>query len=571
MLTLGINGIEKIFHDASATIVKDNKVVASVEEERFNRKKHSNGMPFNAIEFCIRKANVSFEDIDHIGYYLDPVVLERTFVDDVVARFNCKASKLQYYSEAADRISGVEKALRRRYRIRQSAQFHYINHHLAHAAGAYFISGFDESAILTLDGSGDRETCAIYEAKSAEITKVSDILVYPESLGFIYTVVAAHLGLGWVEGPGKLMGLAGYGKANPKLFDDIVRLRDEGSKPIEIDLSFFDYHTGGKGLSKKGRERFGPTRGPKEELQQRHKDLAASTQAMLENAIMHVVRSIPQLVPNAKNLCFAGGVALNVRVNRLIVDSGLFEGFFVPPPANDAGTSLGCALYLSSKYTRNHRFHFDVYCGPDIERDYSIPAAIEKFERKIVWGKLSEDELCQTAAELIKQNKIIGWARGRMECGPRALGNRSILTNAMNPRAKEELNSRVKRREWFRPYAPSVLAEEMDKWFDLVVPSPYMLLEAPVLSGKEKVIPGVTHVDNTARVQTVTRSENPAYYKLISAFESMTGVPLVLNTSFNRHGEPIINTPEEAIEALLETGMDALFVGDYVVTKKASA
>ncbi len=570
MLTLGINGIEKIFHDASATVVRDNTVIASVEEERFNRKKHSNGMPFRAIEFCLKKADVSLAEVDHIGYYLDPHVLKKTFVDDVVERFNCKAAKLRYIVEAANRISKVEQALRSKYRLKESVQFHYLNHHLAHAAGAYFTSGFDDSAILTLDGSGDRETCALFRGDGQDIAKVNDILVYPESLGFIYTVISAHLGLGWIEGPGKLMGLAGYGRPNPKLFEGVVSLRADPKRPIEIDLSHFNYHTGGSGLSKKGKQRFGEKRGPKAKLEQRHFDLAASTQAMLERAISHIVSFIPSLLPGTKNLCFAGGVALNVRANRLIVDSGLFEGFYVPPPANDAGTSLGCALLLSARNSSAAKFHFDVYCGPDIERDYSIPAAIEKFKKKVSWKKLAQDDLCEAAASLIEENMIIGWARGRMECGPRALGNRSILTNAMNPRAKEELNARVKLREWFRPYAPSVLAEQARMWFDLPISSPYMLLEAPVLPGKEALIPGVTHVDGTARVQTVTKADNPVYYKLIDAFGRKTDVPVVLNTSFNRHGEPIVNTPEEAIKALLGTGIDALFIGDYYVSKTSS-
>ncbi len=570
MLSLGINGIDKIFHDASASLVRDDRVIASAEEERFNRKKHTNGLPFNAIEFCMKEAGASFDDLDQIGYYLDPFVLKRVFVDDVVERFKCNPSALRHYAQAADRITKVEPTLRRKYGIGQRTKFRYLNHHLAHAASAYFISGFEESAILSLDGSGDRETCVIFRGDGPEISKVADVLVYPESLGFIYTVISAHLGLGWIEGPGKLMGLAGYGKPDPSVFQGIVSLRDDPSRPVEIDLSFFDYHIGGKGLSEKGRQRFGPPRDAKELLLQSHFDLAASTQGMLESAISHIVQFIPKLVPKVRNLCFAGGVALNVRANRLIVDSGLFEGFFVPPPANDAGTSLGCALQLNAENLRLRRFQFNVYCGPDIAEDYSIPKSLEKFRKRVTWKKLSEDEACEKAAELISQNMIVGWARGRMECGPRALGNRSILTNAMNPKAKDELNAKVKKREWFRPYAPSVLAEEATKWFDLPIPSPYMLLEAAVLPGKEAIIPGITHVDKTARVQTVTVSENPTYYKLIKAFMRRTGVPVVLDTSFNRHGEPIVNTPDEAIQALLGTGMDALFLGDYHVSKASS-
>ena len=539
-----------------------------MEEERFNRRKLSDGLPHNAIQFCLRKGGISFSDIDHIGYYLDPAVLKKTFVDDVVRRFGCSPDPLHYYVDASNKISQVEQTLRETHGASPNIQFHYINHHVAHAASAFYISGFDQSAILTLDGSGDRETCAVYYAGGPEISKVQDILVYPESLGFIYTVIAGHLGLGWIEGPGKLMGLAGYGTPDPSFFEDIVILRDDPSRPIEIDLSYFDYHTGGTGLSEKGKERFGRPRERDEGLVRRHCQLAASAQQMLEQSIIHIARFVPRLVPQTSNLCFAGGVALNVRANRLILDSQLFDRLFVPPAAYDGGTSLGCALYLNAQYTSCYRYDFDVYCGPDIEQDYSIDAALSKFKDRVKWEVLKEADLYDEAAKYIKENRIIGWVQGRMEWGPRALGNRSILTNAMNPHAKDQLNARVKKREGFRPYAPSVLLEECYNWFDLSIASPYMLVEAGVIPENRSIVPGVVHVDGTSRIQTVSKMDNQKYYKLIKRFYELTGVPLVLNTSFNRHGEPMVNTPEEAIIDLIETGMDALFMGNYRITKR---
>jgi len=565
---LGINGVEGIFHDASASIIMDNKIITCVEEERFNRIKHSNGIPFNAIDFCLKKANVSFEEVEHIGYYLDPYILKKVFVDDIVSKFPCQVEKLQYLIDAADRASRVETTIKEKYGS-MLPKFHYVNHHLAHASSAYYISGFDESAILTLDGSGERETCVIYYAKGNQITKIQDILVYPESLGFIYTIIANHLGLGWIEGPGKLMGLAGYGTPLPELFNDIIILNSDIKCPIKIDLSFFNYHIGGTGLTAKGLERFGQPRQAGEELSKKHYDLAASIQQMLEKAVMHVVSFIPKVIPQTRNLCFSGGIALNVRANRVILDSGLFDNFFIPPHVYDAGTSLGCALYLNAKYNGNHNYKFNVYCGPNIE-DFDISYALTKFKDSLRWEKLDEHSLCVKAAQYIKDNKIIGWSQGGMEYGPRALGNRSILTNPMNANAKDELNSKVKHRESFRPYAPSVLQEESRKWFDLTKPSPFMLIEAYVLPEKRSIVPGITHVDGTSRIQTVTKEDNPMYYNLIECFFQVTGVPLVLNTSFNRHGEPVVNKPDEAISILMETGMDALFIGNYHIIKKQS-
>ncbi len=566
MNILGINGINDLFHDASATLIMDNQIIASVEEERFNRKKHSNGIPFHAVEFCLNRGGITLADIDHIGYYLDPAVLRKVFVDDVVAKYGASPASLAYYSKAAEDISRVRDVLFSHFRFGRKTQFHYINHHLAHAGSAYYISGFHDSSVLTIDGSGDRETCTLYHGSGPNLKKAHDFLLYPESLGFLYTVFASHLGLGWISGPGKLMGLAGYGKVSPGLLDDIIVLAEDPYKPVSIDLSFFNYHIGGSGFSQKGLERFGKPRQPHEPLEQIHCDLAATMQNALEDAILHLVKMIPHHLPKVENLCFAGGVALNVCTNRRIHDLGLFEGFFVSPPAYDGGTSLGCALVLDAKTTGCGAHEFNVYSGPDISRDFDIEAAIETYVDRVRWSRMSEDQLCHTAAKMISENKIIGWVQGRMECGPRALGNRSILTNPVNRHAKDDLNTRVKKREYFRPYAPSVLAEECLNWFD-IASSPYMLMEAKVHSHKREKVPGIVHVDGTARPQSVTEQQNPRYYKLICKVHELTGVPMVLNTSFNMHGEPIVNTPEDAIEDLLGSGLDALFVGDYCIVR----
>jgi carbamoyltransferase len=330
-------------------------------------------------------------------------------------------------------------------------------------------------------------------------------------------------------------------------------------------MSFFNYHIGGNGLSEKGIERFGPARNPGEALEQKHMDLAASVQKAIEHALCHVVSMIPFYQPAARNLCIAGGLGLNVCSNRKIFDMHLFKKVFITPPAYDGGTSLGSALYLYSQKTQFHEYEFSVYAGPDIEEDFDIKRILLGYDKKIKWTKLDTLTLCKKAAQLISLNKIIGWVQGRMECGPRALGNRSYLTNPANPNAPKLLNSTVKKREPFRPYAPSVLKEYASEWFDLN-DSPYMLLSAKVLPEKQKIVPGIVHIDGTARPQTVTKMDNPKFYQVIRAFYHITGIPIVLNTSFNAHGQPIINSPEEAIENLLSTKFDALFMGDYFIT-----
>lgn len=567
LLVLGINGVAEMFHDASATLIRDGELIASVEEERFNRRKHSNGVPLQAIEFCLRRAGASFEDLDHIGYYLDPDVLRTSFIEDVRSRYPLSDEVVRSYGTTCDRIASIPDELAGHFGEYERSRFHFLNHHLAHAASAFHVSGFDRAAILTVDGSGDRETATLYEGRGAELHKVCDFLVYPQSLGFVYAIMARHLGLGWVEGSGKLMGLAGFGKPDLPLFDDIVRLLPDPRQPIDIDLSFFEYHTTGEGLSPKGIERFGPPRDRDDPLEQRHMDLSATTQALLERALLHLAEASKRLLPDCQNLCFAGGVALNVLANRRLHDSPLFDKLFVTPAAYDGGTSLGCALHLSAKYGGVAQHPFSVYLGPDIEKDFDLEGAIEKARPNAVIQELEEDQIAEVASELLVRNKIIGWAQGRMECGPRALGGRSFLTAATRPDAKDDLNSKVKRREGFRPYAPSVLEEHAADWFDLDR-SPHMLLSAQVKRDRREAIPGVVHIDGSSRPHTVTEDETPRYYRLLQRYYEKTGVPVVVNTSLNRHGEPIVNTPEEALATITAGDLElyALFLGRYCIS-----
>lgn len=567
MITLGINGVEDIFHDASSTIIVNGKIIASAEEERFNRIKHSNGIPFNAIEYCLNTSGINFSDIDHIGYYLDPDALKESFYDNIIEKYNFDKNKIEFYLNTAKKIKSVKDLIFNRFSGTSKTKFHYINHHLAHASSSFFVSGLSNAAILTLDGSGDKETCTLFAGNGNEIIKIQELLAYPESLGFIYTIIANHLGLGWISGPGKLMGLAGFGSPCTKLFEDIVIFSEKPEKPISIDLSFFDYYLGGTGLTPKGLKRFGKPRDGNTPLLTHHYNLAASTQKMLEKAVIHIANTIKKIHPQQKNLCYAGGIALNISANRKLINSNIFENIFITPPSYDGGTSLGCALYLHNKFSNYTTNYFDVFLGPDINEDFSIENALNKFKDKITWEKLPEDNLCDTAAELIYNEKIIGWIQGRMECGPRALGNRSILANPTSLKTKTDLDCKIKKREPFRPYAASVIAEKSHEWFN-ITNSPYMLLEANVLPHKQKFVPAIVHVDGTCRPQTVSPTDNPRFYKLLQYFLKKSGVPILLNTSFNMHGEPIVNRPEEAIYDLISSGLDAIFIADYFVLKK---
>jgi len=598
MIVLGVNGLDDIFHDSSATLLVDGEIVASVEEERFNRRKHSDGLPLKAIEYCVRKAGLEFADINEVGYYLDPDTWLRARYEELRTRFRYIPRVVERIAKTtAESIRQVETKLRLAFPFTSDVRFHFLNHHLTHASSAFHISGFERAAVLTIDGSGERESSALYVGGPEGLRKLQDFLLFPESLGLIYNFVASHLGLGWVEGPGKLMGLAGYGTPHPKLFGDVIQLRDDCTRPIEVDLSFFDFlrlasnwsrwnevrkdqdlaqdimtkvaNIPVTSLSDVGVKRLGEPRAANAPLTNRHCDIAASLQRTLEEAVVHLARQAGKLVRGERNLCLAGGVALNVGANRRVCDEHVFDKVFIVPAAYDGGTSLGCALYIDSLRSSRTNYAFDVFSGPDIERDFDIEEACVSFVDRIEWDLLTEEDLILRATHCLIGQQLIGWVQGRMESGPRALGNRSILANPTDPNVKDKLNTRVKKREGFRPYAPSVLQEECANWFDLYE-SPFMLLEAKVHPHKRSQVPGIVHVDGTSRPQTVREHSNPRYYRLIRSFFERTGIPMVLNTSFNRHGEPIVNRPEEAIAVLLETDLDALFIGRYSIRRKTT-
>lgn len=567
MIVLGINGVSDIFHDASATIVIDGSVIASVEEERFNRVKHTNGIPFNAIDFCLKKAGVKFSEIDYVGYYLLPELFIKTFYCDVVENYGGDEPSLTCYLTAGERIKNIERDLRNHYKWGRRTKFENVPHHLAHAASAFYTSGFDESLVLTIDGSGEFESSAVFYGNWPHLEKKHDFLVYPFSLGFIYAHFAEHLGFPGISGSGKLMGLAGFGKPINGLLDDVITLTNDLYRPIDIDLSFFNYHITGASFSAKGLSRFGEARRKSEGFSQWHYDLAATIQEALEKSIVHLVKATHELYPDVERLCTSGGVSLNISANRKILELGAFKEVYFTPASNDAGTSLGCAQALYHEHGEPKRRHlFSVYTGPDMTCDFDIDAALDKYKDEIEWEVLGAD-VANHAAKTLAIGGIIGWAQGRMEWGPRALGARSILANPLVPDIKARMDRNVKKREPFRPYAASVLQEEAHKWFKMPI-SNYMLLETDVLDDVKHKIPGVVHVDGTCRPQSVSKESNPKYYDLLLNFFQITGCPLVLNTSFNMHGEPIVNTPEEILHDLLISGLDAVYINDVCVVRR---
>lgn len=450
--------------------------------------------------------------------------------------------------------------------IQEEINFHkeiyFIKHHLSHAASAFYPSSFDEAAIMTVDGVGEMATMSRGSGKGNSIT-LNDEIRYPDSLGLLYTTFTVFLGFEANGGEGKTMGLAGYGKPfYLKQLQSIVRVREDGS--FKMDPKFFKYRAGNVMWSAQFEKLFGPCRKPGEELTERHFNLAATVQKFLEDVLILNARLL-QKSTGLKNLCLAGGVTLNCLTNHKILEETDFQNVFVQPAAGDAGGSLGAALYVQhalKNYQRQPQAHS--FFGPSyIERE--MESALKRNSLK--YKKLSESEIVSTISSFLNNYKTVGWFQGQMEFGPRALGNRSILASPVPHDMKDYINGKIKHREWFRPLAPVVLEEKAKDYFDLKNSSPYMLLATSVKENQRGKIPAVTHFDGTARVQTLDQQTNPLLRTLIKEFEKLSGVPMLLNTSFNRKGEPVVCTPDHAIDCYLNTPLDVLCLGPFVVEK----
>lgn len=557
-------GISCFYHDSSACLVHDGKVVAAAQEERFSRVKNTSAFPIHSIRFCLEFAGITTDQIDHVAYFEKPFLKFARVITDHLLTWPLSWSTFQR-SMPKWLTSRLTLPVTIEEELGYKGPISYLKHHLSHAASSFYPSPFEEAAIITADGVGEWATFSVGVGRGNDITIEKEIH-YPNSLGLLYTTVTTFIGFDAHGGEGKTMGLAGYGDPAPLLekVRKVVKLHTDGS--FKIDESYFSFRSGHRMWSDKWETAFGKPRLAGEPWEQHHYNLAASCQALVEEVLILNAKLLQERT-GLKKLCLAGGVTLNCVANAKILAQAGFDDIFIQPAAGDAGGALGAALYVyHGLYKKSPRQKFDhAYLGPAFS-DEEITTALNA--AGLNGRSVDEDTLCRDVARAIHENQAIGWFQGRMEFGPRALGNRSIIGNATFNGMKDILNLRIKKRESFRPFAPIVLEESVDKYFHLNIKSPYMLL-APLVREEMRIkIPAVTHVDGTARVQTCDQTSNTRLRKLICEFEKLSGVPTIINTSFNRKGEPVVCTPAHAIKCFLETQMDLLAIGSYIVEKK---
>jgi carbamoyltransferase len=574
MYILGINA----YHGgASACLIQDGRLIAAAEEERFNRIKYWAGFPVQAIQYVLSEAGITPHDLDHIGISRDP---KANLMQAALFAFQRRPTLSMVRDRLANtmKVGTLKTEFTKHLKLNPTdlkAQFHNVEHHRAHMASAFFVSPHKEAAILSVDGAGDFVTTMWGTGKDNKINVLGEIN-FPHSLGIFYSAVSQWLGFLKYGDEGKVMGLAPYGRPNYlNEMRQIVRLQRDDT--FELDLDYFVHHAEGAAMTWEGGEPtigllyspklvevFGEAREPRTEITQKHMDVAASLQYMLEEAEFALVRRLARQT-KSKTLCLAGGVALNSVFNGKILPNTDFKDIYIQPASGDAGTSLGVCYYIYHQVLNQPRTYVmnDAYTGPSYSDD-AIKAEIERAGLNYV--QLDEEALVKRAAELVASGKVLGWFQGRMEWGPRALGNRSIIADPRRDDMKDILNARVKHREKFRPFAPSVLLEATGDYFDQQYPDPFMIKVYNVRQEKRAEIPAVTHVDGTGRLQTVEQPHVPLYWSLIRAFGDLTGTPVVLNTSFNEN-EPIVCTPAEAIDCFARTRMDALGIGHYLIEK----
>jgi carbamoyltransferase len=558
MISLGTNYSQT--HDSSACIVRDGQLLFAVAEERISRVKHDSRFPHLAIQACLDFARVRPDDLDEICFgwqTAGPVYrhdLKLYALGQYPLTYLNVLNSTRHFASMWHQDSGAKRFTQAFGATK--ARFRFVEHHLAHAISAYAYSGFDEAAIVVLDGRGAWEATSIWHGKNGKIEHLLTI-PFPNSLGFFYSQFTAYLGFQPNSDEWKVMGLAPYGQPGVKL-----------GAFIEPEAAPYRVHP--KYLSGNGRGPFshmvsllGPPRTPETEIDARHKDIAYAVQDACETSMMSVARMAADRT-KCKNLCLAGGVALNSKGNGKILASGLFEKIFVQPAASDDGVALGAALapYLDKGGRLPIKTMRQAYLGPAFD-DPSIEHTLRTY--KLRWSRL--DDPAATAADLLSQGRILGWFQGRMEFGPRALGSRSILADPRDPQMNAKVNNAVKFREWWRPFAPSLKKDAAAVFLESATDSPFMILTAQVRPEKRSVIPAVTHVDGSARPQTVEKDVNPLYWQLLDQFEKRTGVPVLLNTSFNLRGEAIVHTPTDALRTFFSSGMDALIIGSFLVEK----
>lgn len=593
-----IVGISAFYHDSAAVLIKNGEIIAAAQEERFTRKKHDASFPHHALQYCLKEGGIPASKIDNVVFYEKPFLkferLLETYLAFAPKGFISFAKAMPIWiKEKLFQKSTLIKELRSSLsnEINWSERLLFSEHHLSHAASAFYPSPFKSAAVLTLDGVGEWITTSVSVAKGNEL-QIIDEIHFPHSLGLLYSAFTYYTGFKVNSGEYKIMGLAPYGEARyaDLIREKLITVAEDGS--FKLDMSYFDYATGLAMTNKKFNNLFGgPPRAPETELTQREMDLAASVQKVTEDIVLQIAKGIAKKT-GERNLCLAGGVALNCVANGKLLRQKLFDNIWIQPASGDAGGALGAALsawYLHHNKKRIISYERDsmkgAYLGPkfsDSEIETELIACGAKFK------KLSENDLIDEIAEVLANEKAVGWMQGRMEFGPRALGGRSIIADPRSPIMQKQLNLKVKYRESFRPFAPSILREDLSQWFEHDTDSPYMLLVADVkknkrrtMTQKEKelfgidklnvprsLVPAITHVDYSARIQTVHSDTNPRYHAVISKFKEKTGCPLVVNTSFNVRGEPIICSPTDAFRCFMGTDMDVLSVGNYVLYKE---
>ena len=592
-----ILGISAFYHDSAATILVDGKILAAAQEERFTRIKHDSSFPINAIEFTLKHTNLKISDIDQIIFFEKPFLKFERLLETYVAfapkgfQSFCKAMPIWLRDKLFQKKVIFNELKRLDNNFKDERKIFFSDHHLSHAASAFFPSPFEEAIVLTADGVGEWATTTIAIGKKNYL-EIKKEIHFPHSLGLLYSAFTYYTGFKVNSGEYKLMGLAPYGTAifEDKIINNLIDVKEDGS--FWLDQSYFNYATGFTMTSKKFHDLFGQSpRDPnKDQLTQFHMDIAASIQKVTEDIMVKLVKSLRKEF-KISNLCLAGGVALNCVANGKILKEKIFDKIWVQPASGDAGGSLGAALalwYIENNNPRVVNPNDDMkgsYLGPEFTQK-EIEAELIKNGAK--FEILSDDEIIDKTSSDLSLGEAIGWFQGRMEFGPRALGARSILGDPRSSKMQKNLNLKVKFRESFRPFAPSVLKEDLNEWFDINVDSPYMLMVANIndkkiiemteeqkaLFGIEKLnvkrsdIPAVTHVDYSARIQTVLKETNEKYFKLITKFKEKTGCPVLVNTSFNVRGEPIVNTPSDAFNCFMGTELDRLIIGNCYLVKK---
>lgn len=594
---MNILGISAYYHDAAACLIQNGVIIAAAQEERFSRKKHDARFPKEAIAYCFKAADISADQVDYVVFYDKPFLkferLLETYLAFAPKGFKSFATALPVWLKEKlfqknELLKEIAKLSEKE--IKWEDRLLFSEHHLSHAASAFFPSPFEEAAVLTMDGVGEWTTTSLAIGSKNQLSVHKEIF-FPHSIGLLYSALTYYTGFKVNSGEYKVMGLAPYGKPTytQLIKDHLIDIKDDGS--FNLDMSYFNYCTGLTMTSAKFHDLFGgPPRQPESPLGQKEMDLAASIQAVTEEIVIKLARNIRETT-GQKNLCLAGGVALNCVANGKLLRENIFENIWIQPAAGDAGGALGAALaayHIMLKQPRQISSHIDSMKGTYLGPEFSDEEVIKDLtEQQAVFSTHTEDEIISLTAQYLADGKAIGWMNGRMEFGPRSLGGRSIIADARSPAMQKLLNLKVKYRESFRPFAPSVLSEKASEWFEIKTSSPYMLLVADIAKGKRKEmsaaennlfgieklniprsdIPAVTHVDYSARIQTVHQETNPRYHKLISEFEKITGCPVLVNTSFNVRGEPIVCSAKDAFRCLMGTELDALIIGNVLVEK----